>query len=123
MWALLRRVYGRLLEVFRVSVTPLSTSWPELDNYTRKLQMIENAEENSIMLQSVSTTPIVSVSNYLASESATSDSRKGTLVQIFTDFEKACRAIPAFLQTSPKRDIYTMYAAIESIDCEPHRRH
>lgn len=106
-----------------MSVAPLSTSWPELDNYTRKLQMIENAEENSIMLQSVSTTPIVSVSNYLAPESAAGDSRKGMLAQIFTDFEKACRAIPAFLQTAPKKDIYTMYAAIESIDCETHRRH
>lgn len=93
-----------------------AVSWPDVDDYVKKLQVIENREENSIMLHSVSATPLLNTSNYPALDSTARDSQGGILTQSFVDFEKICKEIPAFLKTASKEDVYEMHTVIAAIN-------
>lgn len=84
---------------------------------------MENAEENFIMLRSVSSTPHTTTPDHIASESARKSSRKSMLVQIFTDFERLCKTFPGFIKATHTEDIQDMSTAIASIGCVPHKEH
>lgn len=127
MHALLTRIYKRVCGSSEVDSGTLMTSWPELDYYVRKLHVLENAEENSIMLHSVSSTPHANTPNCIPTEdinkSISKSSRKSVLMQIFTDFERLCRAFPAFIRTARKDDIQTISTAISAINCMVDKEH
>lgn len=116
MRALTRCVWRYFCRLFGAPALLPAAPWPDVDDYVKKLQVIENGEENSIMLHSISTTPLINTVNYPAPSNTIGDSQRSVLIQVLMDFEKICKAISTFLKTASREDVHEMHTAITSID-------